>query len=128
MPFVYSTLTCDNIYAGYDQRSDASAHNLVKKVLIKGGSNVADKHFITKYGVMTEVSVEDLAFLQKDSIFQLHVKNGFITFRDRRAADPEVVAADMEGRDESAPLVDEDFDEDTKPVTTAPAKTSKKGR
>lgn len=123
MPFVYSTLTSDNLYTGYRPGGDGQPLP-DRKVLIKGGANLADKNFVTKYGVGTEVSEDELEFLKKNPVFQMHVDNKFIVYRDRKA-DAEVVAADMEGRDESSPLVDADFDEGMTPVTDKPKKKGK---
>lgn len=115
--YVFSTLTASNTYVLYD--GPARAHNkdggidlptAQRFVTIAGGSNLPNKHMLTSIGVMTEVSDEDYAWLQNDEIFKLHKKNGYLTVRDKPAA-AEKVAADMDTRDQSAPLVDADFAE-----------------
>lgn len=110
MPFVYSTLTNDNVYNDYTTDGEGNKFHprLIKSILIKGGANRADKKLVTPFGVVTNVSDEDLAILEKNEVFQTHVKNGYIKVQKSKA-DPEVVAADMQGRDESAPLVDADL-------------------
>ena len=57
---------------------------------------------------MTTVSDEDLALLKQNPVFQLHKSNGFIVVEEKPAP-VEKVASDMEARDESAPLTDNDF-------------------
>lgn len=91
-----------------------------REVTIKGGANVAHrKTIITPRGVGTQVSDEDLAFLETDPTFLMHKKNGFLTIdsvSDIRDAD--LAAADMEGRDDSAPDVEQDYTENgEKPPT-----------
>jgi len=113
MAYVYSTLTCDNLYHNYERSATANAMEpgiITGSVLIKGGTGVANKHLFTPLGVVTQVSDEQLDFLKKDKNFQEHVKNGFITF-DKAKVEPEVAAGKMATRDESAPLVPEDIKE-----------------
>ena len=107
--YVYSTLTADNIYAGY-VKGGADIPIVERSVHIKGGANVADKRLITPRGVATEVSADDLEFLLENSVFQMHVENGYVTFSDHKE-DPEVVVASgMEGRDQASPLEPGDFE------------------
>lgn len=104
---IYSTLTCDQRYTGY-AKGGADLPVVAWEVLIKGGSNVADKRLITPIGVRTEVTDEQLAQLLENPVFKLHVNNGFITVEDVKE-DPEKVAADMATKDDSAPLTPEDI-------------------
>lgn len=113
--YVFSTLTSSMKYRVYGQ-GGADLPTVDHEIFIAGGSNLPDKHLITKYGVMTKISAEDHALLIENEVFKQHQKNGFITIRDK-PGDPEKIATDMETRDQSAPLVDEDFEEDQKPVT-----------
>jgi hypothetical protein len=64
---------------------------------------------VTNIGYVTEVEDEDLEWLVEHQVFKLHMKNGFLKIRDK-PADAEKVATEMETRDQSAPLVDADFD------------------
>lgn len=110
--FVYSTLSTDVFYVPYHEKLDQNDMPIAEKdagVLIKGGANVATKHLVTPKGVVTTVSDEQLEMLEKNDLFQLHKKNGFIIV-DTSKVDPEVRAADMEQRDDSAPATPNDYD------------------
>jgi hypothetical protein len=110
MPYVYSTLSNDNIYASYDNSgTNKDTPVLQRSILIKGGAGIATKHLLTPLGIVTKVTDDELEHLQKNEDFQLHIKNGFIKF-DKKKVDPEVAAADMASRDKSAPYVPEDID------------------
>lgn len=109
MPYVFSTLTASNTYVQYaDGGGDLPVAQ--RSVTIAGGSNLPNRHMLTSIGVMTEVSDEDMSWLQDNEVFALHKKNGFLTIRDKPAA-AEKVAGDMKTRDQSAPLVEQDFDD-----------------
>lgn len=112
--YVFSTLTSNMEYRTYST-GGADLPNVDRNVFIAGGTNIPNKQLITPYGVMTKVSAEDYSALLENEVFQNHKKNGFITIRDK-PADVEKVAADMETRDQSAPLVDADFEEGKKPT------------
>ena len=114
MHYIFSTLTASQVYT----RTAAGGGDLPKtvaEVFIAGGTNVPDKHLVTPLGVMTEVDDEQMAVLAENKIFQLHVKNGFIKIEKKPTA-PEKVAADMNTRSPDAPMVDQDFTPDEKPV------------
>lgn len=120
MPYVYSTATCDMIFPVYASNTEqGKAHKMNHQILIRGGANLAKgkAEFITKYGVRTEVSEQDLALLQKDKLFKQIEADGYFHV-DERKVNPEAVAADMSARDDSAPLVPQDYDENSpvKPV------------
>lgn len=116
MPFVYSTLSCDQRYTKYSEEKDPNIlPREERSVLINGGANIADRNLVTLQGVVTQVSDEDLALLKQNSLFQTHQQNGFITIESSKV-DVEKVVGDMETRDKSAPLTPEDFEvEDKKP-------------
>lgn len=101
MPYVFSTLTNDTAYAEYE-KGGGDLPVLKKKVLIKGGANVANNRLITSQGVMTKVSDEDLAFLKANKVFQMHFDKGFIKVT-KLGGDPDKAARDMTGEDASAP-------------------------
>lgn len=112
--YIFSTLTSSQEYRNY-ATGGADLPNVDKSVIVAGGANVPNKQLITQYGVMTTVDAEDLEWLERNEMFQLHKKNGFITVRDK-PADPEKVAGDdMQSRDQSAPLVEEDFADNQQP-------------
>ena len=112
MPFVYSTSTCDNIFPVYTQAEPGQAATIKRSVLIRGGANLAKGklELVTKYGVRTEISDEDLAILKNDTEFNNMVQRGFMKI-DERKRNAEEVAADMNPRDESAPLTPNDYPE-----------------
>ncbi|MCG1038789.1 hypothetical protein KQH49_06780 [Mycetohabitans sp. B5] len=115
MHYVYSTATCDTAY-GVWINSGNDLPIRTRAIVIKGGAGVANKNLITPRGVVTQVTDEDLALLEKDEAFQRHVKRGFIHV-ERSKTDPEKVAADMTGRDQASPLVPQDFAEKKRPKT-----------
>ncbi len=108
MQYVYSTLTSDTKYRVWIESSN-DLPTFEHFILIKGGTGLANKDLITPYGVVTEVSDQDLALLEADETFQRHVEGGFIHV-DRIKSDPEKIAADMAARDGSSPLVPQDFE------------------
>jgi len=107
MPYVYSTLTCDNEYADYVKAGDQL--NIQHKVLIKGGHGVMNKNFMTPLGVVTEVSDDDLRFLMNNSAFKFHLDGKFLKVEEK-AYDPEKVASDMERADNSAQITPADYE------------------
>lgn len=103
--FVYSTATTAVEYVKYGPAVDGQPAPKLFGVIIKGGSNVADKHAETKVGVMTEVTREQANFLSTDPNFKRHEAAGFVVLTDHKL-DPEVVAAGgMKLADKSAQLV-----------------------
>lgn len=102
MPYVFSTLTCDNRYIGYaDTGTDIKVPT--NGVLIKGGAGVMNDRLFTPLGVCTEISKDQLALLEQNPIFKLHRDNGYIVVQDKKA-DAEKVSSDMNSRDNSAPM------------------------
>lgn len=104
--YVYSTLTADQIYTNYG-KSENGVPRPISEIKIAGGANLMTKALVTPRGAVTEVTAEQLAELQKNEVFKLHKSNGFISVSESKT-DPEKAAADMEGRDQSAPLVEQD--------------------
>lgn len=115
MPHIASTLTTDMKYTLWG--SNPGGVNVeTKHVIIHGGHGVAHRRshggLETPEGVMTQVTDEELEILEKDEVFQLHKKNGFVrVIKTAKAPAPEKAAADMAAADASAPLVDKDFQE-----------------
>ena len=101
MPYIYSTATNDGYYCNYDN-GGGDLPVLKKKVLVKGGATRGGKGLITPLGVRTEVSEEDLAFLEANPAFQRHKSAGFITVF-KSAKDPDKIAKDMTSHDGSSP-------------------------
>lgn len=109
MPYVYSTLTCDNAYVVYSQ-GGADLKVKTGQILIKGGTGVANARLITPLGVATKVTAEELKLLEENTVFKLHKENGFIVVQESgKESDAEKVASDMETRDESAPITPSDY-------------------
>jgi hypothetical protein len=108
--YIHSTLTHSHKYHQWSQPTD---QNMIPEIIgipvvIQGGANRAtfpDDKFgrHTPKGVMTEVTEEQMDYLNGCSAFQKHVKQGFLTVTHSNEA-PERIASDMEKRDNSAPL------------------------
>lgn len=113
--YIYSTLTSDVDYAIYTQTEDKDFSHISRRIRVHGGANVATKQLITPRGKVTEVSEEDFELLQKDYVFNLHVKNGFITHDSRKKdVDETVEKRGMVKKDRSAPKTKDDFKNDSK--------------
>ncbi len=122
--YVYSTLSSSVVYTKWI-KGHADLPILQQKVLINGGAGVVDKkHLMTPRGIVTKITEEQMAILEQDEVFKAHVKNGFIKV-EAKEYEPEVVVADMIGRDLSAPIVPEDYNEED---AAQPVETEKKGR
>ena len=105
--FVFSTLASDVAYTNHAQGGADMPIDL-PPVLIKGGAGVANDRIVTPRGVATTVTEEQVEYLRANPVFQLHEKNGFVMVSESYA-DPDTVAADMTGRDNSAPVVPQDY-------------------
>jgi hypothetical protein len=113
--YVYSTLTRDQRYTNYVP-GGGDLPIAAGSVLIKGGANLIDKHFVTSRGAMTKINDAEYAILLENKDFLRHRENGFIYVEEKpssRPTDVNIVVDDMTGRDESAPLVPEDFDSES---------------
>lgn len=115
MSFILSTLTASQDYTFYKENHGNAFNLAVKTIHVNGGANVADKHFVTKDGVMTELSKEDIELLKTHSVFQMHVKNGFVKIIENEKQE-EKVKADMEKADAAAPLTPEKYKSKNKKV------------
>lgn len=113
--YVYSTLSNDQRYTTYNGVS-GGAPQPARSIFIAGKANVANKNFITPLGVATEVTAEELAELRRNEVFKVHEQNGHLSVSQAKV-DPDKVAASMQGRDASAPLVEQDFEGGNAPVT-----------
>lgn len=109
---VFSTLTASVEYTEH-RTGENGIPVALGSVLIKGGTGVANQHVQTPRGVATMVTPAQAELLQKNELFKLHKRNGFVTLEE--VARPpgedavEKAVAEMEGRDNSSPLVDADF-------------------
>lgn len=108
MPYIYSTLTASVEYTGYSQ-GPGNIPIRERGVLIKGGAGLADDHLYTPKGVATQVTDEELAFLETNSVFQLHKKGGFIVVeKSKKEKEADKIAAGM-SKDPSSPKTLDDF-------------------
>lgn len=88
--YVYSTLSNDQVYAVEEG-----------EIFIAGKANVSNKHFLTPKGVVTPITEDQLEQLRKNIVFRKHSENGFLVISTSKV-DPEDVARDMAGPDNSA--------------------------
>ena len=95
--YIYSTISAD-----VDYQTEAGT------IRIAGKANVANSNIITPRGMATKVTAEQYAALQKNHVFALQKENGFLTAENHKE-DADKVAANMQGRDKSAPDTTEDM-------------------
>lgn len=117
MFYVYSTATCPISYVVYESNTSSDLGVIKKRpdgtkisITIKGGHGVANKHFVTPRGVVTQVSDEDMEILLQDKSFTKHMNAGFMSY-EKKEVSPDKKAASMAEKDGSAPLTPSDFDE-----------------
>lgn len=108
MPYVYSTLTAGHMYTNWHAPNDTTMVRVIvgKPVFIRGGANLANvenARFAPK-GVMTEVTDEQMEYLEQNSVFRKHKKDGLITTSSERMDAEDVAKGDMQAKDNSAPL------------------------
>lgn len=116
--YVVSTLSANMNYTTYAPGA-ADIPNPVHNVEIMGGANIPDKFMRTpEGGAITPVTAEEVDALQRNEVFKLHQKNGFIKILDKEPRNSTVASSDLEQRDQSAPTVDQDFKEGEAPVNS----------
>lgn len=103
MPYVFSTLSNDQIFNEFEPGQKHGPLNITRKVFISGKANIATKNLITPAGISTKVTDDELRFLESDGEFQRFVKEGYLKVHKMKA-DPEKVAENMTSADQSAPL------------------------
>lgn len=121
--FLYSTLTTDQLYTTWKPAGEGGSHHSVERqIMVRGGSNVPNKNLITTRGVMTEISEADFNLLMGDirdpnhpdyfksgnHVLKKHMQNGYVSHREEKADAGEVAEAELEARDESAPITPND--------------------
>lgn len=105
MPYIASTLSNSqdiNLYGGI------TGTDILKTIHINGGHGLMNRHLVTLDGVITHVSDEDLALLLKNDQVQYWINKGFLKVTDQK--DPAKAVSDMQGRDEAAPMTQNDVD------------------
>ena len=108
MSFVLSTLSAPVEYTIYSKDfagDQPTLNRVIKKIVIDGYANMANKHFITEKSVLTEVTDEELELLKTNKVFQMHVNNGFMKIVETKTHD----TSNMEEFDNSAPLTPERY-------------------
>ena len=121
---IYSTMPSDNVYAIYEPAKEGEQRRRIKKdvngkpmkLLVKGGHGVANKHFVTPFGVHTEVDEADYDLLKNNAAFIRHEERGYIKV-EKAKKDAEKAAKDMNDSDKSKPKTPKDFEEKNKPKT-----------
>jgi hypothetical protein len=104
MPHIASTLTNATKYTEWTRGGDG---RLIegRSVVIKGGFGLADKNFVTPTGaILTQVTDDELAFLDSDYHFKEHIKGGFLRVYKKGYAPGEKAADGMQLGDKSQPL------------------------
>lgn len=125
--FIVSKASQDIEYAGWEKGKNG-LNKKAKTVVIKGGANVLNKKTMeTVNGVITEVSAEDVKFLESLSSFRRQKEAGWmIVVKTKSEAEKKAAAkeTDDEGnvkKDGSAQLTPDDFEKNgQKPPITSP--------
>jgi hypothetical protein len=127
---IYSTLTNAQQYPVY-RKSPQGENILEGHVHINGDAGLANKNLITSLGAYTPITPEALQHLQRSHVFQQHVKNGFITVREKPVDIEKAVSEHTSVRDNSAPLTPEDYagaDPDTDAIPSTKGSQNGRGR
>ena len=117
--YVFSTLSSDMRYQNH-QPGGADLPVVVADVFVAGGAGIANDRLITPRGVMTKVTEQEAEALRQNPIFKMHEKNGFVQISTAEG-DADKAAADMTGRDQSAPVVPQDLPKADQPTNLEPA-------
>ena len=104
MPYITSTMGCGVNYAIYGKTA-GGLPVIKKEITVNGGTGVINKLFATPNGVVTEVSDADLELLEAHPLFQMHKEAGYIKVTKTSKVD----TANLEQKDKSAQLVEQDF-------------------
>lgn len=109
MKYVYSTGTTNVEYNAFTVPPKGNIPQRIRRVVVRGGANVANKNFITPKGVVTKISDEDADFLLQNDSFKRHVKAGFVVMSNYLVDADGVAVNDLEPKDRSAPKTPGDF-------------------
>lgn len=108
MKYVLSKLTGAQDYNFYVPGTGSGVNLVSCTIHINGGSNLADKHFITPDGVITELTDEQAERLKTHPVFAIHEQNGFVKIVDsERTAEKE--KKNLEVADKSSPMTPEKY-------------------
>lgn len=114
MPYIYSSLSNDNVFHVYDKHPRVATPQ--SSIVIKGKANVQDKvTFQTPRGAATEVSADELELLKTIPQFAKKLKRGFFSIDEKatHAYGAEDAGADMP-KDKSAQDTKKDYDDKNK--------------
>jgi hypothetical protein len=118
MPTIISTLTDSVDYTQYRAQAGGGTPEAIRHVTVKGGARLAQKRLLllnegpsSKNGVATEVTEDELEFLQGHPLFKTHVENGFIQVLKTVKVDAEKASKDMAKDTKSSQITDADLDE-----------------
>lgn len=114
MAYLHSTLANNQKYwdGGYNQ--DGSK----RSIFVAGKAGIPNQHMLILPAAITEVSDEELELLKRNHVFDLHVKNGFITIEGKKV-EAEKVASSMNKSDKSKPKTKEEFEAEGKQAPKA---------
>ena len=101
--YVLSKLTGAQEYNFYAENTAEGVNQVTCSIHINGGANLADKHFITPDGVITEITEEQAARLKTHPVFKQHEANGYIKIVNTQK-EAEEAKKDTEEGDNSSPL------------------------
>lgn len=104
MPYITSTMSAGVKYAVYG-KSAGGLPVVLKEIEVKGGANVANKVLYTPSGIVTKVSDDELAALESNPVFKMHVKAGYLKISKLSGENTK----NLEAKDSSAQLTPETF-------------------
>jgi len=128
--FVLSTLSAPVTYTGWSKPVGDQVPSAEISVTIAGKAGITDRRtLLTPRGSATPVTADERAMLEANEVFRTHVANGFVSVAENDPGDDDKIAADLNGRDPSAPLVPADFQGDAaKPADASPSPKQPRAR
>lgn len=114
MAYLHSTLANNQKYAveGYNQDGTK------KSIFVAGKAGIPNQHMLILPAAITEVTEEELNLLKRNHVFDLHVKNGFITIEGKKL-DAEKAASSMNKSDKSKPKTEAELEAEGKKAPKA---------
>lgn len=109
MAFIHSTLANNQRYAVGGFNQDASQ----KSIQILGKAGIPSQHMLILPAAITEVTDEELELLKQNHVFNIHLKNGFITIENKKL-EAEKAASNMNKSDKSKPKTKEELEAEGK--------------
>lgn len=112
MKYVVSKLTSSQDYNFYSL-NEGGRSQITCTIHVNGGTNLADKHFITPDGIITELSDEQAERLSSHPVFQIHEKNGFVKIVSTES-NAKKAKSELEAEDKSAPMTPKKYEKEGK--------------